>query len=839
MQVKAYARPRPTRLAFLIEDDAESNAHLATAIAEAFARWGGRFSLVVPMRGGVISDAFMRWLTAYDPDALLAFTAPPENLVASLHRAINPLWLRGRQRRPDGEYYGPDLRVDGLSSLSVVPQVVGQGVPWGEQPRFIVDAFPQWRDDGFIFDNFGTLHQSMRRFPADPNLVRFLEPLTLIPPDAPADRYRFPKIGSDITSDVELLRRMTKRGGIFTLYDLAGRAAPEIVFQHPWASSFNLVVGDTFVDRVCFWNSYLLSEGWRRSGLTALRIPSARLKSAEFVDALREYINSHNFVGQSNSLARLTIRSYSVPLVELQAFETELRPALWSSTQVETIGGFDDCCPANPLERRYFDLQLEKDQELLPVPNGQLKLPRPKHIVEQVNIPTYMREGAWIVEVVIERHVNYSRFANVEHWWQLPKRTQVLRQFWDRRASRVTVGGVFGILANSSEKVTDVRIPEDDDVFAAMLHMPEGFPYGDLRHKEGIQVPFADSRCGDKGQYLIGVIELFGGLEGAIQYLGSHFWRNRFLSLAAPTRDSASRAAVVQRLQGRLARQQNAIRVDTEEEWGRLADATLSVAHGLRKPEAIVTFEQLRNAWHAELDAIRAAEPNVLGQEPNGNFDDELRASLATLRDLGVFAQGRHWRCRKCGHRNWSGLQRLANRMSCEICGNETAMPVEFQWHFQLNEFLATSLRDHDTLSLVWALGALRERADHCFAFLPPIELQRRIDPASDRFSSDAEIDLMCIVDGEFVIVEAKDAPRQFTATSIKKMEEVARGYLPDKIIIACMSEPDRIVPKVDSVRQSLGPLGIDVELMTLDEAAWNSRQHYLPRSSSVRIRIL
>ena len=176
--------------------------------------------------------------------------------------------------------------------------------------------------------------------------------------------------------------------------------------------------------------------------------------------------------------------------------------------------------------------------------------------------------------------------------------------------------------------------------------------------------------------------------------------------------------------------------------------------------------------------------------------------------------------------------------MSCAICDYETAIPVEFQWDFQLNEFLATSLRDHDTLSLIWALGTLRERADHCFAFLPPTELQRRIDPTRDRFSSDAEIDLMCIVDGKFIILEAKDAPRQFTEASMRKMDEVARGYLPDKLVIACMSEPARIVPKVDSLRQNLAPLAIDVELMALDEASWNSPEHYLPHSSSVRLRI-
>lgn len=51
-ELSGWMRTRPIRVAFLVEDGEHSQLMLDGIFADCYARWGGRFSLVVPCKDG-------------------------------------------------------------------------------------------------------------------------------------------------------------------------------------------------------------------------------------------------------------------------------------------------------------------------------------------------------------------------------------------------------------------------------------------------------------------------------------------------------------------------------------------------------------------------------------------------------------------------------------------------------------------------------------------------------------------------------------------------------------------------------------------------------------------
>lgn len=72
-ELRGWARPRPLRVAFLIEDGEHSSLALDGVFADCYNRWGGRFSLIAPCIDGQITQSYWPWLEAYDPDIVYSY----------------------------------------------------------------------------------------------------------------------------------------------------------------------------------------------------------------------------------------------------------------------------------------------------------------------------------------------------------------------------------------------------------------------------------------------------------------------------------------------------------------------------------------------------------------------------------------------------------------------------------------------------------------------------------------------------------------------------------------------------------------------------------------------
>ena len=111
--------------------------------------------------------------------------------------------------------------------------------------------------------------------------------------------------------------------------------------------------------------------------------------------------------------------------------------------------------------------------------------------------------------------------------------------FDPQRESRVIEGGFLSCAVVPTERSVWVRIPSDREVVWSCLDVRFA---NTVRHRTQAVPVFEDLHVSDKGQYLQGMLKLFGSIATAGHFLEDPFWRDIFLLMAGrPEKDFARR----------------------------------------------------------------------------------------------------------------------------------------------------------------------------------------------------------------------------------------------------------------------------------------------------------
>src|SRR5436309_16028480 len=81
------------RVAYLVDLSNSAAELLDSIFAEAYGRWSGRRSLIVPAGPDGIDDRYDEWLWYFDPDLIYSFLALTDRAVAALHERFAPAYL--------------------------------------------------------------------------------------------------------------------------------------------------------------------------------------------------------------------------------------------------------------------------------------------------------------------------------------------------------------------------------------------------------------------------------------------------------------------------------------------------------------------------------------------------------------------------------------------------------------------------------------------------------------------------------------------------------------------------------------------------------------------------
>src|SRR5579864_208941 len=842
-ELKGWARLRPLRVAFLVEDREHAAFALEGIFADCYNRWGGRCSLIAPCVNGRIAPSYWPWLESYDPDIVYSYVPLSRADVLEVHERLSPAQYffhkPVREPRLDAFGFKPSYEFTPLSSLSTIFRLARYRPMTGEgAPVKIIDSWHTENPSRFLMDNFGTYHLSQGGGIYPPDAAAAASLLTIVSPEKQSDRrYGVPRDLNAIPNEMAAFREFAERRAT-SLSAVSMLFAPKLEIEaRRWSGSFNLVVGDTFADRILFWNARLLIPAWLDPELCCLRVGLDQLRDPEFLIILGELLKRHNHVNAgAGGPARLTIRSVSLgteQLAEAQQLVSSTKP--WGPVTTEVVAGLDDIVPP-VLALGKARVGSRFGCELFPRPDWTHFMWSPPIARPSACVPDHLldapvrqafTQGYWCTDFIFEYDGPGPRFAN-ENRWMLPRRWRMAGAFKSSLVAgpqhaappsgRRGRDGILALFVSADHPVETIKVPTAYEAMQHALVVDGAWAEPDAEHGR-VHPPSKAvwTEPSNEARYLTGILGMTGGLRPASQFLLHPFLRENFAKLGGTPNVPADKVTpTVNRLRKR-AQREAAFDLRIERERQTLADLIIKAARTLKSPMDFLSYENLKTSWRTYRAAYWAAHPQQGRADTDVDWDKREEASLdaclVELRRRQMLFQGHQWTCRKCHHRNWVDLAALSSQLSCEICKQPTQAPVDIRWLFRANEFLIESLRDHSVLSLIWVLSALGERSRRSFIFVGPTWFGF----TRESRSPDAEADLLVILDGQAMLCEIKSSWHALRPTDISDFVALASRLRPDIALLGVMEAGPGPTTDLTAAREQLAAQQIEFELLTLD----------------------
>jgi hypothetical protein len=697
--------------------------------------------------------------------------------VVTIHRSVlNP---------PD---LAPRHEVQALSALSLLPMLAKVDRLGPRRPPALISAFMAWPRDRFVTDSFGLNPYGPEW--AQAGVVRD-HAATIAMGSRPTDRRMagaHAEVDEEIANATALLH--TILGGKYTLLTMAQLSGTGYEGLHydresSWSRGFNIIVGDTTIDRVAFWNSRIGVDDYQRRNIIAVHVNRSHLDNAEFVATLARFISLWNTSRSQSGGSFATLRSSSVSSEELQPVASALGK-LSVHASVETFTSVIDCTP-RVLKRAHIRPRHDQrftDSRVPFVPA------RPPHLGAGGSVSTWLNGGGWTSHIRVQREGRGGRRQAV-HRVPLPRRWQAAQSVAGSAIAKPALDGALRLVVRGDQKPEVLSFTDDDGAFIATMFRPREYLWtSDVRGSRLPQPEAVRTQISSAGRHLLGFLNRLRGLEAAYNVLGDQFWKLVLHDMALPQEayDDQKRASLAARLAKPIERH-GLKTLSSDEDLEALADIVSRIVPNLKVPDDEQSFEWFLSMYR------RTDEFKELGQDAGTTPEDTERQVVqkveAELRERcseGVLIQGYGWTCRRCLHRNWVSIDNVSGTVACIVCAGEERALAHFSWSFRLDEYVSAGIRERGLRGLVWALGSLNWQARDSFMFSPPLDLYR-----NEKHLTDA--DIACIIDGKFVVGEVKESGYNINKALTDKLILCGRIVRPDVLILACLDA--KALPKV------------------------------------------
>ena len=418
-------RPRPIRIAFLIDINEDSHSILDEVFQYCFSIWSGRFSLIVPCAGNKPIPEFIPWLRAFDADLIYSYVDLSKADQLRFHEDFYPSVLQ-RHWLPKGNSQprlAPEPAMQALQVKSLMPLAGAASFMDGSRGVTIATGMGGWWDDRFISDSFGLVSPQLRNALRGP-LSEFGSLLAAVPDNEfqPREQYFNPP-ETTVTDEVSLLYHMSRNRRIRSLSRISALMSTRLDFyMGSWGNSFNVVVGNTVKDRILYWNTRSLMPAGRDWDDVDLMVPREKFEDAAFVTHLREFLNNRNYIGGGQGPCRATIRSVSLEERELARLAQQMTSGSgWVSYDYQHISDIRD---VRPKDQELTRVRLASSESAFrPATPWQvqsfsgddiaLDIPAPEHVRHVPPSIANADLGLWALDLDIDRSINHSPFSNL------------------------------------------------------------------------------------------------------------------------------------------------------------------------------------------------------------------------------------------------------------------------------------------------------------------------------------------------------------------------------------------------------------------------------------------
>ena len=396
------------------------------------------------------------------------------------------------------------------------------------------------------------------------------------------------------------------------------------------------------------------------------------------------------------------------------------------------------------------------------------------------------------MDLRVEYIPRFAFYGNEVLSWKLPRRVGLVEAFFSQGHCRVDAGHTFSVEMRHFEPFI-LKIPDENEIFYRAAGIVSINSY-DANLRVIVRKPkFRRLGQWDKGLYLNGILELFGGLQSTAQFLEHSYWRTVFerLSLGRPEKE----AGLFERVRNRLEKKRLLIASQLGGGHAKAIDwlsrLVIRYARELQLRQHEISFSELevrlsRTARALHSGKSTVSDGNITGRSRGGPEVGYADCSgfSRTLTDRGVLQQGVRIRCTNCGSRFWREMGTLQQKVRCDGCNATVPVPVESVWRYRLNSLIRNGIALHGCVPVISALRDLRESARDSFIYTHGVALFKEYgDPQPE-----AEMDLLCISDGKLVCGEVKSSASEFTQEELGKLARIAADIKADEVAISAFS---------------------------------------------------
>jgi hypothetical protein len=375
-----------------------------------------------------------------------------------------------------------------------------------------------------------------------------------------------------------------------------------------------------------------------------------------------------------------------------------------------------------------------------------------------------------------------------------------------------------------------LRRPSESEVLRLLLEAARTRTYSENLQVKEEKRRFNAIVASDKALYVSGIIELFSGLQQAGHFFEHSFWRNVFEHLSK--RGPETEKKLFERVINKLSKHKETIVSQLASgsngpiEWLSRFVIQLSREQGSDEPD--IAFAQLKKQFHAQREQYMVNDPSFRPSTAEELLHDQeeatrdLQGTVQQLTNAGILLQGIRVRCSNCGSGYWREMGVIQQKLTCEGCGATIHSPIEPTWRYRLNSLVRNGIALHGCLAVIVALHGLREGARDAFIYAPGLALYRN----SEDENAEAEIDILCISDGQLVCGEVKSSASEFTSVELKKLAGVARELKADRVVIFAFQDEMRLMEKFKQELTAMVHVGCDVSAGTSPEWVFEPQPH-------------
>lgn len=764
-------------------------------------KWGGRNNPIVHCDGKTLDKVWWDFLARYDADVLKTFVGLDEDLIDEMNMRLTPYLMESNDINTG---YNEHIKI-ATQGYSILPT-----------PQNIARAYggPHDRATLVLFDIEEAEDELVRKFIT----VNFgtYAPLEYIEKQLKLSKVQRLKV-TDIASLIEAMQKIATYGSfVFPIQICA--ISPESRYQSLYRDMFTVVIGNSITDVIHTWNRGIVIPSHNRTQINQVWIPQELLDNHSFNDVIKRWIKIMA-TSRNDEQWNVHFISHSITLEQLDQYAHTLGESLRKRIdRIEEYKPPTNAC-INPFQfsgkTDIYRANSLKEEILIDEPDIHVGL---------------FSDEYWMADVYIElTSDNFSHHIGSKFWWRLPRRNSLALTMFNA-PSRIGTFGLPSIAFKRGDNLLKLKLLEEIEMFYQMIARTNQYWFlSDLRSKE-TAASTVGIELSDKGKYLYGFLELFGGLKAANHVFESRYWRQMIQELSNhDPRSIENRVENVARLVRKKVSQtpDGYFQSDEGIEWIAHEILTLSTQQAREGKE--VTYRYfLRKAKQeaGECCSKHNQEQEEYHKKYNqGDFkgievdikqlEEDTKEAMGDLIRRRVLLMGTRAKCPDCGRINWIEIDDLSCFNECKGCRNEYAITPETPWYYKMNSLVEAGCAEHGLVPVTLVFGQLLDSARTSFFFSPSLNLI-----IEDKVIGD--LDIVCIKDDQFIIGEIKQSLRHLTPTEIDKMYDLALLVRPDVVIFSTLDgqkPASKTLEHLQSLRAKLKSIGIKVEWYQLHES--------------------